>query len=112
MNTITSIDWDLVADEMHGKGFAIIPKFIADSECEDLKAYYDTPDAYRKTVVMERYRFGLGEYKYFNYPLPGIIQQIRTNIYPHLAPIANVWFRALKIVRQFPPTHHELLQQC
>ncbi len=112
MNTITSIDWDIVSNEMHERGFAIIPKYMSDRECEDLKEHYDDPNAYRKTVVMERYRFGLGEYKYFSYPLPGIIQQIRTNIYPHLAPIANAWFRALNIDKQFPSTHSELLQQC
>lgn len=61
---------------------------------------------------MERYRFGLGEYKYFNYPLPNIIQTIRTTIYPKLAPIANAWFRVLNIDRQFPLSHAELLQQC
>src|SRR5690606_11504424 len=55
---------------------------------------------------------GLGEYKYFNYPLPHLIQQIRTVIYPHLAPIANAWFRALNIDNQFPLEHAELLQQC
>ena len=57
-------------------------------------------------------RFGLGEYKYFNYPLPDIIQQIRTNVYPYLAPIANAWFKALNIDTQFPLAHAELLQKC
>jgi len=61
---------------------------------------------------MERYRFGSGEYKYFNYPLPNLIQRIRTGIYPKLAPIANAWFKALNIEKVFPDTHQELLQQC
>lgn len=109
---LQNTDWELVANEMHEKGFAIIPNILTDEECSELIRNYDNPNAYRKTVVMERYRFGLGEYKYFNYPLPDIIQQIRTNIYPHLAPIANAWFKALNVDRQFPKTHQELLQQC
>jgi len=105
-------DWEIVANEMHQNGFAILPNLLSDQQCEALKAEYNNPTDYRKTVVMERYRFGLGEYKYFNYLLPDIIQQIRTNIYPNLAPIANMWFKALNIDKQFPLEHAELLQQC
>ena len=105
-------DWELIANEMHEKGVAIIPNILTDDECSELIQNYNNPNTYRKTVVMERYRFGLGEYKYFNYPLPELIQQIRTEIYPQLVPIANLWFKALNIDRQFPKTHRELLQQC
>ncbi|WP_257670933.1 2OG-Fe(II) oxygenase [Parapedobacter tibetensis] len=113
MNKIISqTDWNIVTDEMHEKGFAIIPKFLTEKQCNELIQGYDNPNAYRKTVVMERYRFGLGEYKYFNYPLPDLIQQIRTTIYPQLAPVANAWFKALNISKQFPLHHAEFLQQC
>ncbi len=109
---LQNIDWKFVANEMHQNGFSILPNLLSDQQCEALKTEYNNLTAYRKTVVMERYRFGLGEYKYFNYPLPDIIQQIRTNIYPKLAPIANMWFKALKIDKQFPLEHAGLLQQC
>lgn len=109
---IEQFDWNLVAEQMHEKGFAILPKFLTDGQCSKLIGTYDHPQAYRKTVVMERYRFGIGEYKYFSYPLPDLIQKIRTNIYPKLAPIANLWFSALNIDKQFPLKHVELLQQC
>ncbi|WP_257670929.1 hypothetical protein [Parapedobacter tibetensis] len=79
---IDQTDWNFVTNEMHERGFAIIPKFVTDEQCSELIQGYGNPNAYRKTVVMERYRFGLGEYKYFNYPLPHLIQQIRTAIYP------------------------------
>jgi hypothetical protein len=105
-------DWEFVAGELHEKGFVIIPKMLTDEACNELVQNYDNPDAYRKTVVMERYRYGMGEYKYFNYPLPKLIQQIRTEIYPNLVPVANLWFKVLNIDKQFPPTHRELLQQC
>lgn len=61
---------------------------------------------------MERHRFGLGEYKYYDYPLPDIIQNIRAHIYPYLAPIANTWFKALQIDKEFPLVHEELLSEC
>lgn len=107
-----NVNWESVAHEMHEKGFAVIPKFLTDDVCEHLKADYPNPNAYRKTVVMERYRFGLGEYKYFNYPLPDVIQQIRTAIYPHLAPIANTWFNVLHIDQRFPVHHADFLKLC
>lgn len=113
MSTIIDpTDWGFITNEMNQKGFAIIPKFLTDEQCKALVQGYDSLSAYRKTVLMERYRFGLGEYKYFNYPLPDLIQQIRSGIYPQLAPIANAWFKTLHIDKQFPPTHQELLQQC
>ena len=112
ISKIKSADWSNIMETMHQNGYAILPQLLTAEQCEELKANYDHPTAYRKTVVMERYRFGLGEYKYFNYPLPDLIQQVRTNIYPYLAPIANAWFNALKIDKQFPLAHAELLQEC
>lgn len=70
-------DWEFVTNEMNEKGCAVIPKILTDDQCNKLIQGYDNPNAYRKTVIMKRYHFGLGEYKYFNYPLPEIIQQIR-----------------------------------
>lgn len=109
---IAATNWHSVTEAMHQKGYAIIPKLLSDEQCEELKVSYDRPDRYRKTVVMERYRFGLGEYKYFNYPLPPLIEHVRSALYPYLATIANAWFNALNIEGQFPLKHTELLQQC
>ncbi|WP_026966599.1 2OG-Fe(II) oxygenase [Algoriphagus terrigena] len=116
MQTITQkiedAAWGSITEEMHQNGYAILSGLLTEEQCEALKAAYDNPKLYRKTVVMARHRFGLGEYKYFNYPLPDLIQTIRTSIYPHLSPIANAWFNALKIGVQFPLEHQELLRQC
>ena len=109
---LQNIDWQTITETMHRNGYAIISSLLSDEQCEILKSEYNNPNIYRKTVVMERHRFGMGEYKYFDYPLPEIIQQIRTNIYPHLAPIANAWFRVLRMDKQFPLEHAELLEQC
>ncbi|WP_394758843.1 2OG-Fe(II) oxygenase [Flavobacterium sp.] len=112
MNRILDINWQIVTEEMHEKGYAIIPKLISSEQCTELIIEYNNPNSYRKTVVMERYRFGLGEYKYFNYPLPNLIQNIRESVYPKLVPIANVWMKVLNIPTIFPQTHQQLLKQC
>lgn len=109
---IESQNWESITESMHENGFAILSNILTNEECEALKADYPNPNLYRKTVVMERYRFGLGEYKYFDYPLPDLIQNIRASIYPKLAPIANSWMKALNINTIFPPAHEELLKQC
>ncbi len=109
---IQDADWRGITEEMHQGGYAILPKLLSDEQCEALKADYTNHGQYRKTVVMVRHRFGLGEYKYFDYPLPELIQTIRTEVYPHLAPIANAWFSALKVGVQFPQQHEDFLRQC
>ncbi len=106
------MDWTLIHQDLHKKGYATIPCFLNASECDELVQLYQKPNGYRKTVVMERYRFGLGEYKYFDYPLPEKIQMLRTQLYPHLAPVANLWMKVLKIDWVFPETHEKLLEQC
>lgn len=111
-NTIDNTDWKAFTEEIHTKGYAIIPSFLKNIQCEQFIDAYSDQRLYRKTVVMERYRFGKGEYKYFDYPLPDLLTEIRSLIYPKLSPIANVWFKALNIESSFPPTHKELLQQC
>lgn len=111
-NKISAINWQFITDEMHEKGFAVIPKLLSSEQCSELISEYINPTIYRKTVVMERYRFGIGEYKYFNYPLPILIQSIRENVYPKLAPIANAWMKLQNIETTFPNTHQELLEQC
>lgn len=88
---IQNVDWQSITDKMHTKCYAIIPNLLSDDECEMLKSEYNNSNAYRKTVVMKRYRFGMGKYKYFNYPMPDLIQQNRTNIYQYLVLIANSW---------------------
>ncbi|HTI58216.1 2OG-Fe(II) oxygenase [Mucilaginibacter sp.] len=109
---IDQLDWHQVAGQMNDNGYSVINNLVTTTECDDLKAGYDNKDLYRKTIVMERYRFGLGEYKYFNYPLPAVIENIRQRVYPHLAPIANKWMEVLGIEKHFPGILPELLEQC
>lgn len=109
---INGADWKSVTSGMHENGYSEIRALLTNQECDSLKASYNATAIYRKTVVMERYRFGLGEYKYFNYPLPDLVQRIREQVYPHLVPIANRWMELLNIDTHFPPTLAELTTQC
>src|SRR5271165_5609733 len=107
-NRIDQLDWSGIADNMDECGFACAPKVLADTECNELILEYNNEPLYRKTINMERYRFGLGEYKYYQYPLPAIVQQLRECVYPKLAPIANNWMRVLNIDHDFPLNLAEL----
>ena len=109
---IESLDWTVVSDKMNDKGYALISNLLTNEQCNSLSQLYEQPTLYRKTVSMERYRFGMGEYKYFEYPLPDLLQTIRENIYPHLAPIANLWMKVLKIGNEYPATLPELHSLC
>jgi hypothetical protein len=99
---IAYVDWQTVTGEMNGKGYALVSRFLPSQSCDELISKYNNSDLYLKTVTMERHHFGLGEYKYFKYPLPDLIHTIRTGIYPKLAPVANTWMKMLNIERETP----------
>lgn len=109
---LASRDWQSITTELHDKGFAIVKGVLNEQECAHLIAEYDVDPTYRKTINMERYRFGLGEYKYFQYPLPQLIATIRENVYEKIAPVANQWMRELKIDTPFPSSHKAMKKLC
>jgi hypothetical protein len=109
---INLLNWNGIADEMNDKGYSLTSEVLTDEECDEFIRQYDNNTLYRKTINMERYRFGLGEYKYYQYPLPELIQQLRENVYPKLAPIANNYMRVLNIDKHFPESLEQLLELC
>lgn len=111
-NKVANVDWRLATLNLNENGYTLVPAFLSPMQCDDFISNYTNTTAYRKTVVMERHRFGLGEYKYFSYPLPESIQTLRETLYPHLAPIANNWMKALDIDTHFPDSLQKLHDQC
>jgi uncharacterized protein len=109
---IADVNWQTVTGEMNEKGYALVSRFLLGQSCDELTSKYNSSDLYRKTITMERHRFGLGEYKYFKYPLPDLIHTIRIGIYPKLASIANAWMKMLNIERHFPDKFDELQRLC
>ena len=73
---------------------------------------YSSESAFRSHIIMARYRFGRGDYKYFDYPLPGIIQDLRQHTYSYLASLANDWNKALGVEETFPEKHSAFLARC
>jgi hypothetical protein len=67
---------------------------------------------FRSRVVMARHGFGLGEYKYFSYPLPDLLQNLRTSLYPILAPIANRWNERMGLEVRYPNCLDAFLDRC
>jgi len=93
---IDAIDWPAVASALDVKGFAELPPLLREDECAALAAMYGDDRRFRSRIEMERFRFGVGEYKYFAAPLPPIVQTLRAELYARLAPIANKWSATLK----------------
>jgi hypothetical protein len=88
---IESLNWSQIANELNDQGSSVLKSVLTAEECVRLAKLYPNEDGFRSRVVMGRHGFGRGEYKYFSYPLPGIIQGMRTALYRELAPIANHW---------------------
>ncbi len=109
---LTAIDWTAVSADLDAQGWAVLPGLIPDADCDAIAALYDGEDGFRSRVVMARHGFGRGEYRYFSYPLPPIIQDLRAGLYPHLAPIANRWHERMGIEMRFPSTHQAFIDRC
>jgi hypothetical protein len=106
------VAWEQVEAELDEYGGAILKRLLTPEECDAIAAMYTDDAEFRSRVVMTRHGFGRGEYKYFRYPLPGLVEQLRTSLYPRLAPIANRWNQALRIDARYPETHAEFLERC
>ncbi len=101
-----------INESLNSRGYAIMPKMLSSAECETIIALYDDNELYRKTIDMKRYRFGAGEYKYYAYPLPDKVQELREALYPVLANLANEWVTKLNIETTFPEAHKDFITFC
>jgi len=110
---VNTIDWNLVASQLSENGYSPTGPLLNLQECESLASAFSEEAHFRSHVVMERYRFGKGDYKYFRYPLPETVESLRIATYPHLAKIANEWNMQLGgKEKPFPPDHQEFLARC
>jgi len=106
------MDWQTVSTPLDREGWAVIGGLLAPEECRSTTAFYDEERIFRSKAVMARHGFGRGEYKYFSYPLPPRIAELRATLYPHLASIANRWNETMKSEVRFPAAHREFLERC
>ena len=109
---LAALDWNAIARSLDERGYATIPALLTPVRCAELAAMYDDRERFRSRVVMERVRFGVGEYKYFAAPLPPLIGTLRAALYPHLAPIATRWGRAMGRDDAYPLDLEGFLEIC
>jgi len=111
-NRLASLDWPTLEQSLWERGYAKTPPMLTSQECAELIALYPDKEKFRSRIVMERHRFGVGEYKYFANPLPTLVQDLRTHLYPPLAALANQWMNALRMPDRFPEELSAFLAYC
>ncbi|HEY3856460.1 MAG TPA: 2OG-Fe(II) oxygenase [Verrucomicrobiae bacterium] len=109
---IDALDWKTLGSELDGFGCTVLKSVLTCDECRAIAGMFEENDIFRSTVVMARHGFGRGEYKYWSYPLPKIINDLRVSLYPHLAAVATRWNTMMKIDVWYPETHGEYIKRC
>jgi uncharacterized protein len=109
---LADLDWNKIEDALGRQGYAKLPPLLTGPECAALVALYPRRELFRSRIEMARYRFGVGDYQYFDYPLPEIVRQLRERSYAPLAAIANRWMEALGDAMRFPAALTEFTAQC
>jgi len=109
---LAEFDWPALRESLWQNGYALTPAVLTSQECDALVRMYPDGQAFRSHIIMSRYRFGRGDYKYFEYPLPTLVQELRKHSYPYLVPLANEWNEALGARELFPERHSEFLALC
>jgi hypothetical protein len=109
---VDALDWHDLRRQLDEHGFALTAQILDRGECAELAELFDT-DRFRSTIDMARHRFGDGRYRYFDHPLPALVEGARRSLYAQLAPIANDWSERLSGDNPtFPETHEQLLRRC
>jgi hypothetical protein len=110
---IKALNWTAAEQSLSERGYEVIARILSADECASLAALYSDASRFRSHVIMERYRFGMGDYKYFANPLPELVAELRSSAYPHLAEVANHWAEALsENVPRYPRDHAAFLKTC
>jgi hypothetical protein len=109
---IDATDWIRIGAELNAQGCAVIEQLLTAQQCAALAALYPDDARFRSRIVMGRHGFGRGEYKYFSYPLPDLIAELRPALYAPLSGVANRWNEAMGIDTRYPESHQAFLKRC
>jgi uncharacterized protein len=109
---VAGYDWQALAGELDNYGCAVLPKLLSPEECRTIAALYPDESHFRSHINMARHGFGKGEYRYFKYPLPDILDGLRTALYPRLARAANEWNGRMGTNERYPDDHSSFLKRC
>jgi uncharacterized protein len=109
---VDSGDWDAITAEVNDFGGALLPRLLTKGEAEEIRGLYPDDHLFRATIDMRRYRFGEGEYRYFQQPYPEPIQALKEALYPRLLPIARDWWTRLGRKARWPDDLDDWLDMC
>src|SRR6201997_52149 len=109
---ISRYDWNQIDTAISTSGAATLEKLLTSKECQLIAGLYSEEEHFRSHIIMARHGFGKGEYRYFKYPLPRLIDGLRTTLYSRLAPIANQWNERMGEQTRYPAEHAEFLKHC
>ncbi|HJP69852.1 MAG TPA: 2OG-Fe(II) oxygenase, partial [Sphingomicrobium sp.] len=109
---ISNRDWQNCYTALNLDGWSVLRNLIDEQECDRVAGLYGTSALFRSHVVMSRHGFGRGEYRYFAYPLPSLVRQLRASLDPHLAPLANEWHCRMGMRGEFAEEHGAYLEEC
>jgi hypothetical protein len=102
---VAQYNWKALTEELSSQGCVVIENLISPDECRQIAELYPHERHFRSHVHMARHGFGRGEYRYFKYPLPALIGNLREALYPRLANIANDWNARMKVDQRYPSAH-------
>ena len=109
---LDEFDWAAAEAELDSHGCAVLRGLLDSEASEKLRGVWDERDRFRSEVVMSRHGYGRGAYRYFDYPLPDLVMDLRTALYPPLAAIANRWAEVLGSEVRYPDTHADYIARC
>ncbi|MHC1559608.1 2OG-Fe(II) oxygenase [Actinomycetospora sp. C-140] len=108
---LDDLRWEEIGARLDRDGFAMTGPILDPEQCRQMIDVFDDDGAFRSTVDMARLSFGEGRYRYFADPLPPLVTELRTRLYPSMAQIANRWAGLLG-EEPFPETHEGLVEAC
>jgi hypothetical protein len=109
---VSGYDWQALAGELDNYGCVVLPTLLSPDECRAIAALYSDESHFRSHVRMAQHGFGKGEYRYFKYPLPDLLDGLRTALYPCLASVANEWNARMRIDERYPEDQASFLKRC
>ncbi len=105
-------DSSSLLSKLDEQGHVRLPNLLTPAECNALLDLYPEKKRFRSFVDMARHRFGEGDYRYFDDPLPVLVKALRARFYGVLAPIANRWEERLGTDTRYPRTLPEFASVC
>ncbi len=112
MTPVAKYDWTKLSEDLNSYGCAVIERLLSPKQCRQMAGLYLEKDHFRNHIDMARHGFGKGEYRYFKYPLPELLAELRTTLYPPLAEIANAWNERISVDLRYPDRHADFLKRC